>query len=183
MLVFKGTMITLSICVVLSFSVVGYIIYKDLQEDSKVVHEQGPEVSSAVNAIVEEEGKDIEDERVEEIANLNPFGDDLTPEKIDIGRTQDYIHKMSHQKIRADVKHGFYEITDERIDWLLEAVRLHDFPQKSLYEGILVRWQEGDFSQVVEDHNSIWRLQDGEIGQATGTLSADEEETYIQNNH
>nr|WP_238482656.1 DUF6241 domain-containing protein [Lederbergia galactosidilytica] len=87
---------------------------------------------------------------------------------------------MSHQKIIADEKWGFYEITPERIDWLLHGLKQTDFKSASLYKDILERWKEGDFSKVDKDHNAIWQLQGGTIGKATGILSPEEEETFLQ---
>ena len=37
-----------------------------------------------------------------------------------------------------------------------------------------------DFSQVDQDHNTVWRLQGGTIGEATGILTPKEEQAYIE---
>lgn len=31
---------------------------------------------------------------------------------------------------------------------------------------IVVRWQQGDFSQIVDDHNYVWDLLGGTVGRA-----------------
>lgn len=113
-------------------------------------------------------------------AYINPFGDLKKLEDLTDGDYQNYIHKMSHQKVRADVKWGFYEITSERIYWLLEGLDQVKLEHREIYRDILERWVNDDFSQVDKDHNSIWRLQGGTIGEATGILSPEEEEEYIK---
>ncbi|WP_280771990.1 DUF6241 domain-containing protein [Salipaludibacillus daqingensis] len=73
-------------------------------------------------------------------------------------------------------------ITDERIERLIEVIKdnsENDFNHSNLYLTILERWKQGDFSKVDEDHNDIWRLQGGTIGKATGILSNQEEQEFI----
>lgn len=178
---FKKVMITLSICIAMSLLIVGFIIYKDLQVDSESAEEQ-PEKTTETSNETETVPAVAQEKDNEETEDLNPFGDNVQPEDMTVIDTEDYIHEMSHQKVVADVKWGFYEITDDRIDWLLEVVQQKDFPNKKVYEGILTRWKKDDFSNIVEDHNSIWRLQGGTIGKATGVLSEEEEQAYISNN-
>lgn len=99
---------------------------------------------------------------------------------------QDAIHKMSHQKIKAEdgKKWGSLQITDERIARLIEVVKHNQgrYEDPQLYLNILERWQAGDFSQADEDHNDIWNLQGGTVGKATGVLSEKEEAEYVKRN-
>ncbi|MBU9720021.1 MULTISPECIES: DUF6241 domain-containing protein [Bacillaceae] len=92
---------------------------------------------------------------------------------------QNYIHWMSHQKIHADQKWGKMLITEERINRLLEVVEVNEYRHEETYRDILLRWQKGDFSKAVEDHNAIWRLQNGTIGEAERLLTEEEEMEYI----
>lgn len=39
-------------------------------------------------------------ENAENAENLNPFGDDLEAKALDDTQVQDYIHEMSHQKLK-----------------------------------------------------------------------------------
>lgn len=91
---------------------------------------------------------------------------------------------MSHQKVIAEDKWGFYEITDDRIAWLLTALENEKVKENvehlETYQEILVRWSEDDFSEVDKDHNAVWRLQGGNVGIATGILSKEAEEKYIK---
>jgi hypothetical protein len=45
---------------------------------------------------------------------------------------------------------------------------------------ILNRWAEGDFSRADKDHNAIWNVQGGTIGEATGVMSPEEEQQYLE---
>ena len=109
----------------------------------------------------------------------NPFGEKVkTPLSEDLIR--EYIHAMSHQKVRAKEKWSFFQITDERIDYLLGQLKINKYEDEYVYEDILTSWKEGDFSGVVEDHNTIWRMQDGNIGKATSPLNAEQEKKYIE---
>ncbi|MFB9986566.1 DUF6241 domain-containing protein [Bacillus benzoevorans] len=92
------------------------------------------------------------------------------------------IHHMSHQKVKADKKWGQLQITPERIDRLIKVVQVneqeYDYP--SLYINILNRWKENDFSSAVSDHNKLWEIQGGNIGEAKRLLSPKEEKKYIE---
>lgn len=93
---------------------------------------------------------------------------------------QQYIHAMSHQKVQAEEKWSFFKITDERIDFLLNQLQVNKYEHEDLYASILNSWKDGDFSEAVKHHNSIWKLQDGTIGEATGLLSSKAEEAFLQ---
>jgi hypothetical protein len=108
----------------------------------------------------------------------NPFGEEVkTP--LSENLMQQYIHAMSHQKVAAKEKWSFFEITDERIDYLLNQLEINKYKHEGTYEDILTSWKEGDFSDAVSDHNKVWRIQEGTIGKATGLLSSKEEEAYV----
>lgn len=174
----KKTMIFLSLSIVLSLFIVGAIIYKDIQETAQEEERESTEKSSKDRS---EEAGDVEPvvaEQEQEEIYENPFGESIHAEDLSLEMTQEYIHKMSHQKVIAEAKWGFFEITDERIGWLLDIVEQSDFPGKKTYKAILTRWKNDDFSNIIEDHNIVWRLQGGTIGEATGTLSEEEEQLY-----
>jgi Family of unknown function (DUF6241) len=109
----------------------------------------------------------------------NPFGEKVkTPlsEKLIL----QYIHAMSHQKVKAEEKWSFFEISDERIDYLLAQLEVNKYNHESTYKEILSRWKDGNFSEAVSDHNTIWRIQDGNVGIATDLLSSKEEKAYLE---
>jgi len=122
----------------------------------------------------------------EKTSTLDPFNQKYKQEELTDTHFRNYLHKMSHQKVIAEDKWGFYKITDERIAWLLESLETDDVKKRltdgDIYLDILTRWEKSDFSQVDEDHNVIWRLQGGTVGKATGIFTEEEEETYIKNN-
>lgn len=92
------------------------------------------------------------------------------------------IHKMSHQKVKADHKWGSIQITEERIDTLIQIVqqRRPHLAHYNLYITILGEWEKGDFSNVDFHHNQVWALQDGTVGEAYGIMSEEEEKEYIE---
>lgn len=156
----------------------GFIVYQDFVDEPNE-DEKTSEVDEAEEA---QEVTELSEEKFEnnDGSELNPFGDNVTKEELDDQDYQEYLHQMSHQKVVADEKWGFYLITDERIQWLLEGLDQVDLGEtESTYKSILQRWENADFSQVDQDHNTIWRLQGGTIGKATGIMSESAEEAFI----
>ncbi len=92
------------------------------------------------------------------------------------------MHKMTHQKVKAKDKWGAIPMIPETIDKVLTIIEASDFKQKYELKNIVSGWQKGEFDNIVEDHNYLWGLQRGTIGQAYGTLNKTEEETFIINN-
>ena len=90
----------------------------------------------------------------------------------------DDIHKMTHQKVKAQVKWGSLEITEERINNMLTMAEESVYQYKDFYIETLSAWQRGDFTNPVQVHNVIWKSQDGSIGIATGLLTEREEMEY-----
>ncbi|WP_061810726.1 DUF6241 domain-containing protein [Rossellomorea vietnamensis] len=137
------------------------------------------------NPFTKGEGSNVSTEGVEtsSTGNVsreeNPFGEKVkTPlsEKLIL----QYIHAMSHQKVKAEEKWSFFEISDERIDYLLAQLEVNKYNHESTYNEILSRWKDGNFSEAVSDHNTIWRIQDGNVGIATDLLSSKEEKAYLE---
>ena len=95
---------------------------------------------------------------------------------------QSAIHHMSHTKVYAEEKWGYLVPSQGKIDRLLEVVKENsdEYIHSELYISILERWSAGDFSNAVEDHNDIWDLQGGTIGEATRLLTEEEEEDYTE---
>lgn len=145
---------------------------------------KGEEAVSEENAHVEQPDKEepVKTQAADKATDnfVNPFGEATRVAELTSSHYNKYIHGMSHQKVEADEKWGFYEMTEERIKWLLNALDEIDVNHEETYRDILERWSKGDFSQVASDHNQIWRLQGGTIGRATGKLSAEEEQEYLE---
>lgn len=92
------------------------------------------------------------------------------------------MHSMTHQKVIASDKWGIIEMNDESIEKAYSIVSASDFPSKTALMDILEKWQKGDFSQADEDHNYIWTLQKGSVGKATGLMTPEQEQEFIENN-
>jgi hypothetical protein len=92
------------------------------------------------------------------------------------------MHKMTHQKIKSDKKWGSIPMTDKNIKEIKNALESIDYANASTLMGIIEKWENGDFSNVAQDHNSLWKMQGGTIGKAYGTMSAEEERIFIENN-
>lgn len=165
----------------------GVTIYLDIQEHSQA-EEDNPEENAGdyLNSLDEEEEKTVTElseekfENAEHDEDLNPFGDPQDIKSVSESQVQDYIHQMSHQKVKASEKWGFYRITDERIKWLIEAVDANDYEHGEQYMHILMAWNKGAFDRADKHHNIIWEMQGGTIGKATGVMSLDEEEAYLE---
>ncbi|NLP53067.1 DUF6241 domain-containing protein [Bacillus sp. RO1] len=108
----------------------------------------------------------------------NPFNH---KKKLNEVHVANYIHWMSHQKVKAESKWTHYKMTPERIDWLLEKVKEADYKHEKVYVEILTKWQKGDFSTAHLDHNRVWSLLNGTIGKATGVMTEEEEKEYLKN--
>ncbi|MFG6149258.1 DUF6241 domain-containing protein [Halobacillus sp. B23F22_1] len=157
----------------------GVLIFVDLMEEDTPASSAGKDEQNEEEEV--HEVNELSDKKFEEneSEDLNPFGDAVEASDMRDGDFQEYIHKMSHQKVVANDKWGFYKITEERINWLSSALNEAELSHKSVYEQILNKWSQGDFSSVDEDHNKMWSLQGGNVGKATGILSESEEEEYI----
>lgn len=92
---------------------------------------------------------------------------------------QTALHEMAHQKTKADQKWGYIFITQERIESLLEIINSNDVAQKSTYVDILERWKQGKYEKVDTDHNKIWKLQSGNLGEGKGVMSQAEQKELI----
>ncbi|KEK24290.1 DUF6241 domain-containing protein [Bacillus gaemokensis] len=91
------------------------------------------------------------------------------------------MHKMVHQKVKSPEKWGFIEMTLEEIKntkKLVESSKHLNNKPKLLT--ILERWEKGDFSQTVEEHNFFWKMQGGDTGKAFERLTREEEKQYLE---
>jgi len=92
------------------------------------------------------------------------------------------MHKMTHQKIIASEKWGLIRMNEESIAKAKAILMDADYNSKEDLLEIIGRWENGQFDQVDEDHNFIWGLQGGSIGRATGVLTEQQEQEFIENN-
>ncbi|MGP4040403.1 DUF6241 domain-containing protein [Gracilibacillus sp. D59] len=180
---------------VLSISVIGIIglityIGINIYLDNETRSEQKAVVKSEVEELEEEKTDNKEELALTELSKdklaennekgyLNVFGDPKSKDEITEKMFKKYLNYMAHQKVYAEQMWGFYEITPERIDFLLEVLEIKTYEQEEVYKDILTRWKQGEFSQAVEDHNKVWKLQDGNVGRATRLLTEEEEQAIL----
>ncbi|CKF92370.1 Uncharacterised protein [Bacillus paranthracis] len=86
---------------------------------------------------------------------------------------------MAHQKTKADQKWGYIFITQERIESLFDIVKSNDLVQGTTYADILERWKQGKYEKMDADHNKIWKLQSGNLGEGKGVMSEAEQKELI----
>ena len=106
--------------------------------------------------------------------------------ELDEKSTQDEVievmHKMTHQKVRAEEKWGAIPMIPETINDVYEIVSKSNFERKEDLLEILEKWKLNNFLSTDEDHNYFWRYQGGTVGKAYGTMSRNEEMEFIKNN-
>ncbi|MGN4630267.1 PRK06770 family protein [Bacillus cereus group sp. MYBK29-1] len=129
-------------------------------------------------AYVEKENKNIQTQQVanekeKKVAEQSP--------QVSEGEIISTMHKMVHQKVKSSEKWGFVEMTNKEISNVKRDIENSTgFQYKMKLFSIINRWEKGDFSQTVEDHNFLWKLQGGDTGKATERLSPEEEKQYIR---
>ncbi|WJY28049.1 DUF6241 domain-containing protein [Sporosarcina trichiuri] len=108
------------------------------------------------------------------------------PASMDQLEVENAIHDMSHQKVRAEDKWGFLPMTQDRVERLTEVVEKNKKKygkNADVYLDILQRWSNDDFSAVDQDHNTIWDMQGGTVGKATGILTIEQEQEFIRKHY
>lgn len=142
--------------------------------------------SESVDAIDNPTKEEIEkaQEVIEESFNNEQAEEEIISGQVTDSQVQSIIHKMSHQKVKADQKWGKLEITKQRLEYMSVIIDEYknELEHYDVYRDILDHWLAGDFSRAHIDHNKIWQLQKGTIGEATGLLNEAEEAFYIEKN-
>lgn len=90
------------------------------------------------------------------------------------------MHKMTHQKVVSSKKWGAVEMTSARVNQLYIIVENSDFENKEGLLYILQKWQNKDFNLVDDDHNYLWKLHGGNVGEATGVFTEEEEKEFVE---
>lgn len=90
------------------------------------------------------------------------------------------MHKMTHQKVVSSKKWGAVEMTSARVNQLYIIVVNSDFENKEGLLYILQKWQDKDFSLVDDDHNYLWKLHGGNVGEAIGVFTEEEEKEFVE---
>ncbi|MGG2015222.1 PRK06770 family protein [Bacillus sp. S10(2024)] len=146
---------------------------------SKPTTKKTPTVAPAVEVLADSKVK-AENAKLLDNSNYSLPNSDFnkgfkwTDEKVQIA-----LHEMAHQKVKADQKWGYIFITQERIESLLGVIKSGDMDRKDAYIDILERWKQGKYEKVNADHNTIWKLQSGNLGEGKGVMSQEEEKELI----
>ncbi|WP_053075072.1 DUF6241 domain-containing protein [Ornithinibacillus californiensis] len=174
----KWIIVVLSITAILVIGFFGFIIVSDIKDSNANKNTS----TNSLEDIRDATGGSVTDEQLDsyEEKGLNPFGQIKSIDQLTDIDYQEYIHGMSHQKVAAEEKWGYYQITPDRVYWLLEGLDVVNLQHKETYKSILEKWANGDFSSADKDHNAIWALQGGTIGEATGILSPEEEKAFME---
>ncbi len=106
------------------------------------------------------------------------LSDDMSEYKVQL-----YIHEMTHNKVYANVKFGSRPMTAESIATLKAIVKKNDYQDKKFYLETLEAWEEGNFSNAVNVHNTIWTWHRGTIGKAKRMMTEEEQQEYAATYH
>jgi Family of unknown function (DUF6241) len=139
------------------------------------------EKAEEAKAISEETGSSVDPERYVDNGEESITSDGIPSEN----KFQDYIHGMTHQKVVAEDKWGIYQISEERIDNMLEVLdkvkgTAEEYKYQDFYVEALTEWDKGNFNNAVDVHNHIWNLNGGTIGKAERLMTTEEEQAYIE---
>lgn len=173
---FLAILLVVLVGIVLFF---GSSVYTDLNkwtENKRAANEQNNEALFYGR-------KELSIEKVEENKHesyINPFGDVNLEDDIEERALRFYLYYMTNQKVDAPNNEGFYEITDERINFLLEVLDHKIYRYESIYRDILMRWKNHDYTSILEEHYKILMLLDKKDGRATRTLTSEEEQLLLK---
>ena len=98
------------------------------------------------------------------------------------GEIIEIMHKMTHQKVKAEDKWGAIPLSEHTVSQVLEFLQNSNFASTEDLIDIAEKWKKGDFQTVDYDHNYFWQWQGGTVGRAYGIMSSAEEEEFIKNN-
>ena len=157
--------------------------YNEKQELQKVSTERSNEKVQETQEIpVLNEAQLLEQEQINRIREIKY---DLNlKEDSNQDFVMDVMHKMTHQKVRAEEKEGALPMSDDTINQVHQVVYNSNFVLKDDLLEILAEWKMGNYSRIVDDHNYFWTYKGGTIGKAYGQLGlAEEEEFILQNFH
>lgn len=127
--------------------------------------------------------------KAKEEARLAELREEITQAKIDLGingvpseqELLEILHKMTHQKVRAQKKWGFIQMTEVNLIAVKEVLEENPILNENINMLEMVdTWLNNEFSNIVADHNSLWGEKEGTVGKAYGRLSQAEEEALVK---
>lgn len=93
-----------------------------------------------------------------------------------------FMHHLTHQKVEASDKWVSIEMTPERVELLVQVIEQKgkDWKRGKQMLTIAKKWHRGYFDEIDSDHNYLWKIENGTIGEAKGILSAKEEQAFVE---
>jgi hypothetical protein len=166
----------------------GYGTYKIL-DNVESYQEENPNNEAIATAAPEnpkDEKSPYATEREEYEEQTKNIGGQIFELEITDSTTEDEIidimHKMTHQKVKAEDKWGAIPMSEHTVSQVLGFLEKSNFATKEDLIDIAKKWKSGDFQTVDYDHNFFWQWQGGTVGRAYGIMSSAEEEEFIKNN-
>lgn len=164
----------------------GYGTYKVLDNVENYQEENSGNEARSVAAPDEKDDSPYTNKQEEFKEQTKNIGGQTFELELTDSTTEDEIieimHKMTHQKVKAEDKWGAIPMSDHTVTQVLEFLKKTSFPTNEDLIEIAEKWKKGDFQTVDYDHNFFWQLQGGTVGRAYGIMSPAEEEEFIKNN-
>ncbi|MBO0959880.1 hypothetical protein J1P26_09095 [Neobacillus sp. MM2021_6] len=157
----------------------------ELKQQEKQKYEE--EQLSELEKVQKEDAKRAEEEALKKLAEQVGFIDQieydtgLTPESTEVD-VMNVMHKMTHQKVRAEKKLGAIPMVEDTVNQVVEVVSSSNFVNKEKMLEIAENWKKGQFNYIAADHNFLWKQQEGSVGRAYGVLGLAEEKEFVQEN-
>lgn len=157
----------------------------ELKQQEKQKYEE--EQLSELEKVQKEDAKRAEEEALKKLAEQVGFIDQieydtgLTPESTEVD-VMNVMHKMTHQKVRAEKKLGAIPMVEDTVNQVVEVVSSSKFVNKEKMLEIVGNWKKGQFNYIAADHNFLWEQQEGSVGRAYGVLGLAEEKELVKEN-
>lgn len=177
------------VAIVLGLAVVfGFGTYKilDNMENYKEENPDNESLSVAAPEDLKDEDSPYATEREEYEEQTKNIGGQIFELELTDATTEgeiiEVMHKMTHQKVKAEDKWGAIPMSDNTVSQVLEFLEKSNIPSKEDLIDIAKKWKNANFQTVDYDHNYFWQWQGGTVGRAYGIMSSAEEEEFIKNN-
>lgn len=171
------------VSIIVAAAVLAVII--SLQQNAKkyeATHNE-PNTDIAIRDVTGEikKDKDLEEHTSENEQVLYELGLGPASTAEDVMKT---MHSMTHQKVISEEKWYNLEMAPKNINAVYEFIKDSDigFTLKRELLKIAGNWKEGNFDNIVEDHNYLWGAQSGNVGKATGVLTPEQEAEFVKEN-
>ncbi|MCY8235565.1 DUF6241 domain-containing protein [Priestia endophytica] len=186
---FKITGIALVMCLAIAFitfKVLDKTQSQELQKEEEISSEVEKEQKADELKLNSEEtvkGKTTDSsskeafERAETSEGHMTFEPPENPTEADI---MHIMHLMTHQKVRANKKEGAIRMTPYSLAQVTDLINEVQPPNKKKLLQIVNHWENGNFDNVIEEHNYFWEYEGGKVGKAIGRMTMTEESYFVR---